>query len=80
MATRPLHIDCFEHQCDKAFAGNRLFGSDIVDRTHKQVQVFLHSCNTMSLEDVETGALAEFGELQKRVERGELILTLPLPG
>ena len=39
------------------------------------MQVFLHLCNTTSLEDVETGALAEFGELQKRVERGEWTTT-----
>ena len=31
----------------------------------------------MSLEDVDTGALAEFGELQRQVEWGEWISTPP---
>ena len=31
----------------------------------------------MPLEYVETGALLEFGELQRKVERGELITTTP---
>ena len=57
------------------FALHLLFGADIMDQIHKQVQVFLHSCNTTSLEEVETRALADFGELQKRVERGEWITT-----
>ena len=79
MAIWPCHIYRFERQYEKAFAGHRLFRADIVDWIHKQVQVFLHSCNTTSLEDVEMGALAEFGELQRRLERGEWI-TPPPPG
>ena len=59
------HIDCFKRQYVKSFAGNRLFGEDKVEKINKRVQVFLHSCNTTSLEDVETGALAEFGEIQR---------------
>ena len=63
MASWPCHIDRFERKYDKIFSGHRLFGEEIVVRIHKRVQVFLHSCNTMPLEDVETGALAESGEL-----------------
>ena len=73
MATWSFHIDCFERQYDKAFSGDCLFGAYIVDRIHKQVQVFLHLRNTTSLEDVETGALSEFRELQWQVEWGEWI-------
>ena len=61
----PHHVDRFKHQYNKAFAGHRLFGADIVDCIHKRVQLFLHSCNTTSLEDVESGALAESGEMQR---------------
>ena len=43
MVTLTCHIDRFEGQYDKAFAVHRLFRADIVDRIHKQVQVFLHS-------------------------------------
>ena len=50
-----------------------------MDRIHKRVQVFLHICNTTSLEDVEIVALAEFIEIQRQVERGEWI-TNPPPG
>ena len=39
--------------------------------------MLLYLCNTMPLEYVETGALLEFGELQRKVERGELITTTP---
>ena len=41
-----------------------------MDWIQKRVQVFLHSCNTTAIEDVESGALEEFQGLQKRVERG----------
>ena len=34
------------------------------------MQVFLHSCNTTAIEDVESGDLAGFEGLQKKVERG----------
>ena len=48
-----------------------------MDLIHKHVQVFLHSCNTTAIEDVDLGGLAEFGGLQKKVERGDW-LTLKL--
>ena len=60
MATWPRNIYCFECQYNKAFVEHRLFREDIVDRIHNRVQVFLHSFNTTSLEDMETGALEEF--------------------
>ena len=47
-----------------------------MDRIHKMVQVFLHSCNTTAIEDVESGALEEFWGLQKRVERGEWLTSM----
>ena len=68
MATWPRYIDPFERQYNKAFVGQLLFGADIVDWIHKRVQVFLRSCNTTSLKDVVMGALAEFVELQRRLE------------
>ena len=60
MASRPHHIDRFEEQYDKAFARDPLFGADLTDMVHKRVQVFLHSCNTMSIEGVDLRALEEF--------------------
>ena len=71
MGTWPRHIDRFERKYDKAFAKDPLFGADLMDITHKRVQVFLHSRNTTSIKNVESRALAEFGGLQKKVERGE---------
>ena len=71
MASWPRHIDRFERQYDKAFAREPLFGADLMYIIHKRVQVFLHSCNTTSIEEVELGALAEFGGFQNRVERVE---------
>ena len=59
--TWPHHIDRFERKYDKAFAKDPLFRADLIDRIHKSVQVSLHSCNTTSIKDVESGALAEFG-------------------
>ena len=41
-----------------------------MDRIHKRVQVFLHSCNTIAIKEVDSGALLDFGGLQKKVERG----------
>ena len=67
MALWPRHIDRFEQQYDKAFARDPLFGADLMGRIHKHVQVFLHSCNTTAIEEVESGALEEFGGLQNRV-------------
>ena len=49
----------------------------MIDRIHKRVQLFLHSCNITSIEDVELGALAEFGELHKKVEMGEWMTMTP---
>ena len=57
MASWPRHIDRFERQYDKAFSWDPLFGADLMDRIHKRMQVFLHSCNTTAIEDVESGAL-----------------------
>ena len=42
-----------------------------MDRIHKCVLVFLHSCNTTAIEEMESGSLAEFRGLQKKIERGE---------
>ena len=78
MAFWPRHIDRFNQQYDKAFARDHIFGADLMDRIHKRVQVFLHSCNTTSIEEVESGALADFGGLQKRVERGEWLTSTPV--
>ena len=50
MASCPCHIDRFEQQYEKAFISDPLFGADLMDRIHKRVQVFLHSCNTTSIE------------------------------
>ena len=74
----PRHIDHFDRKYDKAFAKDPLFGEDLIDRKHNHDQVFLHSHNTTSIKDVESGTLAEFGELQKKVERGEWITTTPV--
>ena len=41
-----------------------------MDLVHKRIQVFLHSCNMTDIEGLESGDLAEFGGLQKKVERG----------
>ena len=49
-----------------------------MDRIHKRVQVFLHSCITTSIEEVESRALAEFRGLQKRLERGEWLTSTPV--
>ena len=48
-----------------------------MDWIHKRVQVFIQSCNTAVIEDVELGALEEFRGLQKRVERGEWLTSMP---
>ena len=60
MASWPRHIDRFERQHDKAFASDPLFGADLMYRINKRVQVFLHSCNTTSIEELESGALEKF--------------------
>ena len=48
-----------------------------MDQIHKCVQVFLHSCNTTGIEEMESGDLAEFGGLHKKVERGEWLTLKP---
>ena len=72
------HIDRFERQYNKAFARDPLFGADLIDRIHKRVKVFLHSCNTTEIEEVDSGSLEEFRGLQKRVERGKRITSTPV--
>ena len=49
MALWPRHIARFRRQYDKAFARDPLFGANLMDRIHKRVQVFLHSCNTTAI-------------------------------
>ena len=49
-----------------------------MDRIHKRVQLFFHSCNTTTIEEVELGALEEFRGLQKKVERGEWMTSMPV--
>ena len=78
MGKWPRHIDRFERQYNKAFERDPIFGADFMDRIHKLVQVFLHSCNTTYIEYVESGALAEFGGLQKNLERGEWLTSTPV--
>ena len=73
MGMWPYHIDRFERQYEKAFARDPLFGADLIYRIHKLVQVFLHSCNTTAIEDVDLGALAEFWGIQKKLERGGVV-------
>ena len=48
-----------------------------MDKIHKRVQVFLQYCNATAIEDVESDALEEFRGLQKRVERGEWLNSMP---
>ena len=49
MGSWPHHIDRFERQYYKAFARDPIFGADLMDRIHKHVQVFLHSCNMTAI-------------------------------
>ena len=70
IALWPRHIDRFERQYDKALERDPLFGADLMDIINRRVQVFLHSCNTTSIKEVELGALEDFRRLQKRVKRG----------
>ena len=56
MASWPRHIERFERQYDKAFYPEPLLGSDLMDRIHKRVQLFLNSCNTTTIEEVESVA------------------------
>ena len=70
MGTWPRYIDRFERQYEKAFARHPLLGADLMDRIQKRVHVFLHSCNTTAIEDVESWDLVEFGRIQKKVDGG----------
>ena len=70
MGTWQRHIDRFERQYDKAFVKDTLFGADFMNQIHKRVQVFLHSCNTTAIKDVELGALVEFGGFRKMWREG----------
>ena len=67
MGMWPHQIDRFERQYDKAFMRDPLFRADLMDRIHKRVQVFLHYCNKIYIEDMVSGALVEFRGLQKNV-------------
>ena len=73
-----LHINQYEWQYDNAFEVSVLFGVDITNRFHKEVQILLPSNNMSSLDDVETALLAEFCDLQWRVEQGEWITYTPI--
>ena len=66
MTTWLRNIDRFERKYDKAFEKYPLFRADLIEKIQKHVQVFLHSCNTTSIEYVESWALVEFGGLQKK--------------
>ena len=71
MTTWPRHIGRFGQQYDKASAKYPLFRAELIDRIHKSVQVLLYSCNMTSIEDVESGALEDFGGLHKKLKREE---------
>ena len=77
MGTWPRHINRFDQKYNKSFARDLFFGADFMDGIHKCVHVFLHSYNT-TIEGVELGALAEFGGLQNKVERGEFLTSTPV--
>ena len=78
MALWPRHIDRFKRQYDKAFARDPLLGADLMDRIHKRVQVFLHTCNTTSMEELELGELKVYRGLQNKVERGKWLTSTPV--
>ena len=71
MGTWPHHIDRFDRKYNKALAKDPLFETELIDRIRKHGKVFLNSCNTTFIEDVESGALPEFLGLKNKVERGE---------
>ena len=73
MGTWPRHIYRFDRQQDKAFVNDILLGADFIDCINKRVQVFPHSCNRTSIEDVELGALLEFRGIHKNLERGKCL-------
>ena len=45
----PRHVDRFEWKYNNAFGRDPLLGADLMDRIHKRVQVFLHSCNMTAI-------------------------------
>ena len=49
-----------------------------MDQIHKRVQVFLHSCNTTAIEEVELGALVEFVGLPKKLEIRKWLTSTPV--
>ena len=58
----------------KVEGGGRPAGSRIPPALRpKKNSVFLSSCNMTCLDNVESGALTEFGELQQRVDQGKWI-------
>ena len=63
MAIWPRHIDRFERQYDKSFSKDHIFGVDLIDTIHKRFHVFLHSCNTVDIEDIDSVNLVEFRSL-----------------
>ena len=71
METWLHHIDRIKRKYNKAFTKDPLFGAYLKDRIQKNFQVFLHSCNTAAIEDMDLGSLKEFGGIQKKVDRGE---------
>ena len=78
MALWPRHIDRFKRQYDKAFYRDPIFGADLMYQIYKHAQVLLQSCNTTAMEEVELGALEEFWGLQKRLERGKWMTSMPV--
>ena len=78
MAMWLQYIELFEWQYNKDFTLNTFFGFYIVNQIHNRFQLFLHSCNITCLYDVEKGALSDFGDLHRRVERGEWITSTPI--
>ena len=40
--------------------------------------MLLPSCNTNEIEDAESGALTEFGKLQKNIDKRKWLTTVPL--
>ena len=78
MGSWPRHIDRFERKYNKSFTRDPLLGADLIYQIHKRVQVFLQSCNTTAIEDVKSGALAEFGGLYKKLDRGGRLTLTPV--
>ena len=69
MGAWPRHIDRFDWKYDKAFARDPSLGR-IRWIISTNVFIFFQSCNTTAIEDVVSGALAEFGGFRKRWREG----------